>query len=228
MRAFLNFRVQILLFILAAFVTVSAQSQNLIRKVSRKQTWETSFEVVYLGGELMEFDHGSSVDSDSDIGWGFTFGYNLDEHLNLGFEFNTNHTRYNATIIPEDPTENVHQIKHKMTTYTAQFNGIYHFSPGPVTPYIQAGLGWTNIDSNVADGPPSGYCGWYWGYYYCNTYYRTYDKDSFSYNMALGFRVDLSRTTFVRASYGVLWVDMSKVSSTPTFELGRLEIGMMM
>lgn len=229
MNTYHKLRIHIVLIVIAIFAVNHASAQNLVRKMSRKQTWETSFEVFYMGAETVDFKGGSYIDSDSDVGWGFTLGYNLSEQLNFNFEFNTNRMRYKALAVPGDSTLEPRFVSHKMNTYTGQFNGIYHFDPGPVTPYIQAGLGWTNIDSNVTNGPPSTGCWWdpWWGYI-CSNYYRTYNKDSFSYNMALGLRVDTSRTTFVRASYGVLWVDMSKASSTPEYEIARLEFGMMM
>jgi opacity protein-like surface antigen len=102
---------------------------------------------------------------------------------------------------------------------------VWNFTDGPFTPYVQAGIGWTNIDSNVADGPPTTGCWWdpWWGYV-CRSSYSTYDDTNFSYGAGVGLRYEFGygQRTFVKASYNIQIIDDR---ADPEYDIWRLEIG---
>lgn len=105
------------------------------------------------------------------------------------------------------------------------FNGIFYFTEKPLAPFIQAGLGWTYIDSNVTDGPPSTGCWWdFWWGYVCSNFYSTYSSTDFAYGVGAGVRYDMVGNMFVKGSYTYTWVD-SGAKVDQTFGQFRLELG---
>lgn len=199
----------------------SAESEA--KQTKRDGKWEATFKVsnslsTDIGGE-----NESGVEFDSDLGWGFTLGYNVNPHILINYEFTSITPRYDATLIDEDNDE--FHIKHKMSIYNNQFNVVYNFMTEQFTPFVQAGAGWTFVDSNIADGPPNTICWWdpWWGYI-CNTYQNTYDDTRFSYNVAAGVRYELDNSMFFRASYQQSWVDLSN-SDDLSLGMIHLEIG---
>lgn len=171
-------------------------------------------------------ENGSSLDVDSDTGWAFSFAYNYDNHWNLGFAMDFSDANFNAQIV-EEGSGTTYDIDHELSSYNGQLNLTYHFFEGKFTPFVQAGLGWSEIDSNVTDGLPSSGCWWdpFWGYY-CNTYWDTYDASEFSYNVGVGLRYDLPNNVFLKATYSNLWMDLG--SDDQMFEAARIELGFML
>lgn len=205
-------------------LSLELQAQGYSSAKKRIGTTEATFLANYFSGLEINGKGGSGVDVSDDVGWGFGLGYNLDNHWNVGFALDNNYSRYKATFVDEDGNDN--QISHKLSTYSGQFNVQYNFSEGALTPYVQAGLGWTYLDSNIANSRPITTCWWDpWYGYICNTYASTYSENSFSYNTAVGVRWDFARTMFVRGSYGVRWIDLNKASSTPDVEVVSFELG---
>ena len=190
----------------------------------RADTWDFSIEVVYQGSESLSGEGGSSLKIDDDWGFGFNFGYNFTNHWALGFEMNFLDPRYHATAVSEDTGE-LKTFSHTSSMFNGLVKGTYNILKGPVTPFIDLSVGFTYIDSNVADRPPTTGCWWhpYWGYI-CNTYWSTYDETIFNYGGGLGVRWDVTRDIFLRASYNAMNAGTSNLSD-PTFYSGRLEIG---
>jgi len=195
---------------------------------SRAERWEFTVQMRYLDDKSMSFPNGSELDTNSDIGWGFGFAYNFNDHLSLGFDVGWNSPSYDATLVSADtPALASRRSSGELSTSSINLNLLYNFIAGPVTPFVAAGVGSTYIDSNVASGLPSSSCWYdpYWGYY-CDTYQSTYSDSRFSYNASVGIRWDLARDAFLRASIGSHWIDM-KNGGAQDFPFGRLEIGFM-
>ena len=103
--------------------------------------------------------------------------------------------------------------------------GTLNFLEGPITPYVEAGLGWTEIDSNIQDQPPLTGCWWdpWWGYI-CDTFYSTYSKSQESFSGAAGLRWDIDNGLTLKAAYGVLNVKASRASGDANFEMYRVDL----
>lgn len=162
----------------------------------------------------------ANVNFGSDNGWGFTVGYNFDEHFNLAWEFSKNTPRYKTRF--RDAEGNARTLSHTASFYTNNLNGTYHFLKGPITPFVSAGLGWALIDSNVSDG--RGYCvpDYFWGWY---CYSSSYDETTFTYSAAVGLRADFGNNIFLRASYGRQWMNEDIGRDEPEFDIGKVEFG---
>lgn len=200
----------------------SADSQAKYSK--RDGKWESSFSLLNSTSTDISGENGSGVDIDGDIGWGFTLGYNVNQHILVNYEFSWVTPKYDATLIDED-NDKTYNIKHSMDLFNSQFNVVYNFMTDRFTPYVQAGLGWSYLDSNVADGPPNTICWWdpWWGYI-CEGYQNTYNDTRFSYNVAAGVRYELQNNMFFRASYQQNWLDLSN-SSDLSMGVVYLEVG---
>ncbi len=201
-------------------LTISAQAFG---QASRAGTWEASLLYKSQSGENFGAPKGpdeANVEFSRDDGWGFTLGYNFDEHLSLAWEFSKNTPKYKTQY--QDADGDQQTLSHSASFYSNHLMGTYHLLKGPITPFVSAGLGWSLIDSNVSNG--KGYCvpDWYWGWY---CYSSSYSQNTFSYNAAVGLRADLNNQIFIRASYGRQWMDKKIGSDKPEFDIGRFEIG---
>lgn len=191
----------------------------------RTGKWETSISGYFTGSESANGLNGSSLDVDSGYGVAFSIGKNLSEHLALRFDGSWARADYDAVLNSEEdgPVE----ISHTLDLFTGAFNGVYNFVEGPLTPYAQAGIGWTYVDSNVADGPPVTGCWWdpWWGYI-CSNFFSTYSETNFSWNVGAGLRYEFQRGMFVRGGWERTFID-GRNGADPEFDAYRFEFGWM-
>lgn len=189
----------------------------------RSDKWESSFKIVYSEDTTVDGKNGSSLDLESDYGWGFTLGYNVNPHILVNFDFSSTTPSYEATAVRDDG--NTISGRNKMDLLESQFNVVYSVFASQFTPYVQVGAGWSYLDSNIPSGEAVGGC-WvtWWGQIYCDGYQPTYDDTRFSYNAAVGFRYELDNSLFFRVSYKQNWIDMSH-SENATIGSYNLEIG---
>lgn len=205
--------------LLAATVSTDASANY----TKRSDKWEASFKVLNNQSSDIDGQNGSQTAMESDYGWGFTLGYNLNHHILFNFDFSSSTPSYDATLI--DAEGEKYNIHHKMDLIESQFNVVYNVFASDFTPYLQAGAGWSFVDSNIAKGPPGSVCWWdpWWGYV-CEGYQNTYNDSRFSYNVAAGFRYELDNSLFFRASYKQAWIDFSH-SDDAVIGSFHLEIG---
>jgi opacity protein-like surface antigen len=208
--------------VVCAALLWSSYSQAAVVKVrgERAGHWDASFMLNYVEGETVT-DGFAESKVDNNMGWGLGFHYNFNAHWNLGFDMAFNNPDYTAKVIdPQD--QSIDFVDHSANRFDGQINGQYNILSGSFTPYIQAGLGWTYIDSNIVKSL-SYYCSGYY-YPYCRTYANTYDDTAFSYNLGVGLRWDVSDAIFLKLAYIQQWVDSS---GSPSPQTGRAEIGFM-
>jgi opacity protein-like surface antigen len=217
--------------ILLAFTVVAllgaelATAQSFFRPtMERAQRWDLSLGILQQGNESVGGQEGSRLELDSEIGWRFAFDYNFNNHFSLGFGMEFVRPDYTATIVPQD-TNTPEQIRFTADQFNGQFRGIWNIFDGPLTPYLEGSIGWTSLDSNVADGPPVTGCWWdpWWGYV-CSNFWSTYSETNLSYGGGVGIRWDFDEQFFAKASYNLLIIDSSN-SQNVQFPSGRLMFG---
>ena len=161
-------RLTVLLLLLAISSSVHAQrfNQKRVYEGMRDGTWEATLMIGSQGSLDAEGQNGSGVSIDSEIAWGFSIGWNWTERWNFNYRFTLAKPDYMATIVPQDPDIPNQTLDYSADRYANQLNAIWHWFKGPLTPYLQAGIGYTKLDSNVPSRPPDIDCWWdpWWGY----------------------------------------------------------------
>lgn len=225
------------LLLLAALLLVSTSvhaqrfNSKKIYEEERHGTWEVSLLMQQQGGADVTGEQGSSADIDSELGWGFTIGYNLTANWNFQYKFTLVKPDYQATLVPEPPEDPEEEptapqtFDWGMSKYAHALNATYHFSRGPLTPFLQLGVGYVKLDSNVVRDVVTG-CWWdpWWGYI-CDSTLRTYETSEFAYNAGLGLRWDINPALFMRGSYNREWIDTD--AGGLDFDTLSLEFGLM-
>lgn len=200
-------------------------AESFSKSSKRSETWEIGFLVNHVDDWDVNGRNGSGIEVDSNTGWGFTIGYNFNEHFNLAFEYTHNEQDYEATIVPEE-SEGVDPfaINHELDNDSFTFNFTYNILAKTFTPYVTAGLGWNYLDSNVSDSDYEVYCWWdpWWGYV-CDDYYSTYSDTAFSYSLGAGLRWEPIANFILKASVNQRWIDVDSAGDTPEMQLGKLE-----
>jgi opacity protein-like surface antigen len=217
---------RILLAVTASLLAEAALAQSPAapaQSAYRDKRWEFTIQMRGVEGKNYSFEGGSTVQTKDALGFGLGVSYNINPHFNLGGEFLWVSQDYSATVSgPSGP----YTARGNVDIGSFMFNATWNVLAGPVTPYLQAGIGSTTVDSNIATGPPASYCGWWGFYYYCGTYVPTATETSFSYNAGVGIRWDFSREMFMRFGAQQQWTDFSGTTeSYPSNTVWRLELG---
>ena len=185
--------------------------------------WEWSIAGIYQESESTGTVGGSSLEIDSDLGIGFSLDYFFNQKFAVGADLEWLSPDYKATLI-NDQNE-VSTINHKFSQFNGRIKASYYFMDGPLTPFVEGGIGWTYVDSNVADGPPITGCWWHpWWGYICSNYYSTFSETSFSYGGALGLRYRMRGGTMLKLAYNNWEIDGSGDAPNPTLNAVRFEV----
>ena len=197
-------------------------------QTQRAGNWETSLAVVFQDSISVDGEAGSSLDLKSHTGFGINVALNINPKFSVGGDFEWLNPRYLLTLVDDTGVNDDIVINHKLTQFNTRFKGTWNMIDGPFTPYVEAGLGWSYMDSNVADGPPQTGCYWHpWWGYICNNYYSTFDDWVFSYGGGVGLRYELRGGTFMKASYNYWELGGIGESQDSGFTAARLEFGWM-
>jgi opacity protein-like surface antigen len=203
-------------------------------ETDRGEKWEFYIPVRYLSSWSFDGEANTRLEIGSDYGWGFGFGYNLSDHFNLGFEFTWIDTNYEVSVDFDDDAgggvgdgvvDGSATIGGTLEASSGTFTAQYNFTNKVFTPFVNGGLGWTYVDSNIPTGPAEGVCWWdpWWGYV-CNTWQPTATDTSFSYSLGGGLRWELAEAFFLEAAYTVMWIDFDQAGSTD-FDGWRYKMG---
>lgn len=211
---------RLLIAILIIAIPAISDAQN------RARTWEWSIAGLYQDSKNMDGENGSSLRIDGAGGLGFNISYNLTNKFAVGVDLDWLRPDYRAEMVEDVFPPSTVVIDHEFSQFNGRIKGVFNFSEGPLTPYLEGGFGWSYFDSNVADGPPQTGCYWhpYWGYI-CNNYYSTFTETSFSYGAGLGLRYQMPGGTFVKGSYNVWDLDSLGSAEDSTITGFKVEFG---
>jgi opacity protein-like surface antigen len=184
----------------------------------RAGRWQGSIPITFTSGSSFD-SQGTSVDVNDDLGWGFGFGYHLDDRFMVGADFTWLSANYRASIAQDGNGDQIPDltkidVSGTLDAANLQFVGQYNILKGRITPFLRASFGWTWVDSNIPAGLPVSGCYWdpWWGYI-CSTYQPTFEDTSFAYGAAAGLRAELTDRFFLEGSYNVLWVDFNRAGT---------------
>jgi len=198
-------------------------------EIERGMKWQSSIPMTFTSGGTVNGENGTSFDINDDLGWGFSFGYNLNQHFLVGADFTWLSANYKATIATDINGDQIPDasadLSGTLDATNLQFFGQYNILKSRVTPFLRASLGWTWVDSNIPSGAPVGTCWWDpWYGYICGSWQPTFEDTEFAYGAAVGVRADVTDRFFLEGSYNVLWVDFNK-ADTPSFDGFRVNVG---
>ena len=189
----------------------------------RAGTWDIGFHLLDTGSLSLSGDRGSSLDVGSGLGWGFSGIYNLNNRLALGVEVSWVDPNYFATRVLEGTLE-TDTLRAELGVFNLHAKGVYNIFDSDITPYVEAGVGWTDIDSNIISGPPTTGCWWDpWYGYICDGFFDTYSEMRTSVSAAVGMRWELNPAAVVKVSYGTLEVDTSRATEKASLDTLRVE-----
>lgn len=190
----------------------------------RAQRWEATLQGRFTGSETIAFDNGAQAQVNSSTGFGFGFSYNFDERKAAGLDFAWNNLNYSGSATPGGggPAQAV-----SGTAYAGSMmlNGTYHFLDRPFTPYVTGGIGLTYTDTGIPAGVGTG-CWWYpWYGYVCGPVTYTKTSTDWTYAIGAGLRWDVTPGFFLRGGVQQQWLSVGAASGTPSFIVGRFDIG---
>jgi opacity protein-like surface antigen len=209
--------------LLAACSVSVASAQNSTRGAG----WEFAFDVIYQDSTDLSFDGGTTASLDPD--WGFTVGaaYRLSERLEIGFGIDWQKIAYDANLQSALlPTLRV-GVSGDLEALTPRAWLNFNVMQGPVTPYVNGGIGWSFVDTNIPNSRVQVGCWWDpWFGQICTPYQSTKTLDDFVYQLGAGVRWDVSPGYTLRLGYEKHWFDYGNATSTPDFDQWKLGIAM--
>lgn len=201
-------RSMVLAALLVVLVGQSAWAEN--GPTTRLEHWDFSLQTRYIGSVDISRDGGSSVAIEDDLGWGFGFGYNMSERLNIGFFTSWRNPNYTATRGVNGIAVDSLNYSGYLEVGTIALSAEYLLLPKKITPYVSGAIGYSFVDTNIPSDVYSA-C-WYdpWYGYMCYTDVATFGEDGASYSLSVGLRVEASEAVFFRAAYEYDWIDLGE------------------
>jgi opacity protein-like surface antigen len=208
--------------VLVALVPAIAAAQT----PAREAGWDFGVDVVYQLSDDADFEGGSTLDFDDDIGLALLFGYRFTSKFELQFAIDWNDVDYSGVLQSADIPSLTASIRGELETFTPRVNAVYNFMDAPLTPYVGGGIGWSFIDTNIPTGQVSVGCWWdpWWGQI-CTPYQETLSTDQFTYQLGAGVRWDFNAVGAARLSWEKTWFDYSNATSTPSWD--QIKLGFM-
>lgn len=206
-------------------VASAAMAQSYKRgQLPRSERWDFTIQTRYTSSSDYTGSDGSYLSINSDLGWGFGFSYNFNQHFNLGMLFSWRSVPYEAQAVDAEDSGNTINYSSNLTTSTFGLSGEYNILKGRYTPYVNGSLGWVHINTNIPAGWTSG-C-WYYPYYgyVCGPVPLTYGANETAYTLGLGGRFEMSDSVFLRGGYEWGWISLDYME---TMGIVRIDIGFM-
>ncbi len=203
-------------------LSIASVASAEVRMTDRTQRWDLSIETRYTASHDFSGDHGAGLSLDDDLGWGFGFGYNMNERFNLGLLMSWRSISYDATFTDATDPSDIGHYGGWLDIGTFAAMGQFNLLPKTFTPYVNGGIGWTLIDTNIVADYQAG-CWWdpWWGYI-CDGYTSTYGIDCATFVLGAGVRLEPSEAVFIQVGYERGWLDVDHVDS---FDMFRVDLG---
>jgi opacity protein-like surface antigen len=205
--------------LLSAAATVQAQSS------SRDEGWELGGQLIYQDSDTADFEGGTEIDLDADLGIGISATYRFNDRFEFMLGLDWQRIDYEARIASDAAQGLVFEADGDLESFTPYVGLNLNLLPGPFTPYVSGTVGWSFMDTNIPDAPPQNVCWWHpWYGYVCGTIQETRTLDELVYGAGAGIRWDNSNSFSVRLGYEKRWIDLGDASSTPDVDMLRLTV----
>jgi opacity protein-like surface antigen len=180
--------------------------------------WEFRIGPIFGLSQNVDF-HGGTAEIKDTAGLKLGAAYYLTEHLSLGGNLAFSRGDFSSEVINSGVNVGV-QNGHE-TSSSLLFDATYSFLHGPFRPYVEGGLGYGWVDTNIASGPPVAGCWWdpWWGYV-CSGYQPTRGTSSWVGQLGAGLQYNFNHQFGVSAGYRENWAKLA----SKTTDLGALEV----
>ena len=211
-----------------ACAAVMASPAGAQERNARQNEFEFAIGFPYLQSDATTFDGGTVVDTESSTGLSFNFDWRFADRWSAGATLAMRDIDYTANIaLAGSPLGTPGQIvrndldTQSLMGHVKRYFGIWD----RVAPYATGALGWVSIDTNVATGPPVGYC-WFdpWWGLRCDSVQPTHTTTEVGTAVGVGVRWSFSRRVFLDASVGREWIDFDN-ADRPDFTQLRIAFG---
>ena len=211
--------------LLFSFSLVAASLSGIAAAQSntRGPGWEFGADIIYQDSADVSFEGGSSASLDAD--WGLTvgFAYRFNERLELGFGLDWQTVDYDATLQSASLPSLQIGVSGDLEAFTPRAWVNFNLMQGPITPFVNGGIGWSFVDTNIPNSRVQVGCWWDpWYGQICTPYQSTKTDDDFAYQLGAGVRWDISPGYTMRLAYEKHWWDYSNANSTPDFDQWKL------
>jgi opacity protein-like surface antigen len=209
---------------LAVAAVVLAPSFAAAQGGTREPGWDFGVDAIFQFSKDIDFDGGSKLNVEDDIGLGLLFGYRFNSKFEVQFGLDWNSIDYSGTLQSSSLPGVSATVNGDMETFTPRVNAVWNFRDAPLTPYVSGGIGWAFIDTNIPAGQVQIGCWWdpWWGQV-CTPYQETHSTDAFTYQLGAGLRWDFGETVSARFAYEKVWTELSNSTSAPGFD--QLKVG---
>lgn len=187
--------------------------------------WEFGGDLFYQDGTNVGFGDHTSAELDDEPGIGFHLAYRFNEQVEVRFGVDWQEIDYQLDTLRQGDPELPLRVRGELEVVTPRLGLVYNFLPGPITPWVGAGIGWSFVDTNIPEGPPLSTCWWdpWWGYV-CGRFRDTRTFSDFAWHLGAGFRWDFAQGFSLRAGYEKHWLDVKNADGTPDFDQFRLGV----
>lgn len=110
---------------------------------NRAGDWEWSIAAIYQDSSSNNGAGGSSLSVDNELGIGVGFNYNFNNRFALGADLEWIKPDYTAVIVSDEVPPQTETIRHNLSQFNGRIKGTWNMMDGPLTPYLEAGIGWT-------------------------------------------------------------------------------------
>jgi opacity protein-like surface antigen len=117
-------------------------ADEMVDKALRKGKWEIMLAPQFTLAKNLGFDGGTTAKIEDTAGFNFQFGYNFNEHWNVGGLFSWSRPDYHAVVQPVEGNTAGPRTQHgTVETNTFALVTTYNFIAGPLTPFVDLNFG---------------------------------------------------------------------------------------
>lgn len=217
------------LLILTLLLSVDAYSELRAYndKSLREKRAEISLGFRHMGQFSVYGKESGKLTAESSNGFLLEGGYNYTQKWFFGGYFSLNSADYMSDV--KDIDGNSDSLFSTLSFFDLQFITRYNFFKTVLTPYVEAGIGMTSIDSGVASGEVVETCWWdpLFGEYVCG--YRQTNKTitKLSATLGVGARYEMTKKSFFKIASSYRIVNYTKTDDRPKFWDMTFTIGML-
>jgi opacity protein-like surface antigen len=173
--------------------------------------WEFRIGPIFGFSQNVDFSTGSADIKDT-IGIKLGAAYYLTDHLALGGDFSFSRGDFSSVVTNNGASVGVQDGS--ASSSTLLFDATYSFLHGPLRPYVEAGLGYAWVDTNISSGLPVVGCWWdpWWGYV-CSGYQPTRGTSSWVGQLGTGLQYNFNHDFGVSVGYKEDWVKLASKST---------------